>query len=238
MMKAKLGLILLAVCLSLVVTVLPVYADVFKLVAPAQTSSLRHLDTQFQDETIKITFVFMKESREYRQIGFILDNMSDKAIAIDWDRCSFTSPTGEADNIMHAGEKFIDANRSTPPTTIPPGSKIIDAAIPSNSVSYSSYLGWTVSSMHLYEGAEFGFYLFLTVEGESRDYNFRFKVKELTEPQRAIFRTEHLEAVPTKAVPTKATPTNSVVESLQESARYLVVLGVLLGVVLYLLDGL
>lgn len=175
-MKVKSGLMLLTICASLVAAVLPAHADAFELIAPIESSSL-----QFQDELIVIRFLFAKESGRYKRIVFRLVNISDTVIAIDWNGCSLTSPSGEASGVVHEGVRFMNVTDYIPPTTIPPGSRITDSAIPTSSVSYSSSYGWTVGSMYLYEGAEFGLYLSLTVGEESRGYNFRFRVKELAE---------------------------------------------------------
>lgn len=145
----------------------------FALIAPVESDTL-----EFHDELVRVQFVFVQEDGDYRRIGFVLANLSLEAIVVDWDTCSITSSSGGAGNVAHEGTRFMNVGERTPPTTVPPGSKLMDAVIPTASIRYSSSGGWSVSGMDLYDGAELGFYLSLVVRGEPRGYDFRFGVRK------------------------------------------------------------
>ncbi len=163
-----LGALLAAMCV-------PAAAGAFEFTLAAPTGS----DIlEFHDELVRVAFFFFQEDGHYRRIGFELTNLSEEAIAVDWDLCSITGASGEAGNVTHEGVRFVNVGEPTPPTTVPPGSKLIDAVIPTASVSYSSKGGWTVGGMELYDGANIGFYVSLLVHGERHGYDFRFSVRK------------------------------------------------------------
>jgi len=168
-------------CSLLAVTVLGTAADTFKLLAPVESSALA-----FHDELVEIQFTFAREDNYYRRIGFALLNISEEAIIIDWSRSSITLPSGEASNIMHEGTKYVDAGRYSAPIIVPAGSTVLDSVIPTKRINYTSDDGWEILPMRIEGGAELGLYLTLTVDGEDRGYDFRFRAVEITNPKPSV----------------------------------------------------
>lgn len=168
-MRANPSLVLLIVGALLAMLGPLAFADTFELISPVESDTL-----QFRDELIGIQFAFSREDGQYKRIAFSLGNLSDEAVAVDWNASSVTLPSGEASNVIHEGVRFMNSNTYIAPTTIPPRSWVTDSVIPTSSVKYSSS-DWRVLSMGIDEGDEFGIYLSLTVDGDSRGYAFRFK---------------------------------------------------------------
>jgi len=171
-MDRMLALSLWIMCVLSVAVGVPALADTFELTAPVESDML-----QFRDELVQVQFALGREDGQYRRIAFTLVNLSQKAITIDWITSSITLPSGEASNIIHEGTRYLNANSYIAPTTVPSGSRVSDSAIPTSSLEYTygQRAGWRVHAMKMDEGAEFGLYLSLIVEGETRGYDFRFR---------------------------------------------------------------
>lgn len=198
---------LMALALSI-----PAFADRIELVAPAASEVLL-----FRDATFEVRFALAREEGTYKRIVFSLTNLTDSAIAVDWNRCSIVLPSGEASSVLHEGVRFMSAKDPTPPTTVPPASRLTESVIPTTSISYSSSEGWRVAGLGLYTGATFGLYLSLDVGGETRGYNFRFAVQEYTmAPAQAVVEDERW---------------------LQDALLYLLAAGLLLGLLFLLKPG-
>jgi len=165
-------------CSLFVVTVLATASDTFKLLAPVENRTLA-----FHDEVVEIQLRFAREDGYYRRIGFTLLNTSEEAIIIDWSRSSITLPSGEASNVMHEGTRYVDAGRYSAPITVPAGSAVLDSVIPTKRINYTSDDGWEILPMRIEGGTELGLYLTLTVAGEDRGYDFRFRAVEITNPK-------------------------------------------------------
>ena len=174
--KLKLGSI--AVVLLCVVWVLTLdgYADHFDLIEPVFSKW-----KLFSDENISVMFMFPRGSLGYEGIHFHISNKSEHAIAIDWNRSSIISPSGQVSNVIHEGVKFISAGTTLPPTTLPPGGSLLDHVVPTRNIHYSSSVGWLVLPMHIKQGDQFGMYLALEVGAVSRGYNFVFRATEMEE---------------------------------------------------------
>lgn len=178
---AMLGaVLLLAVAVSVSAS-----ADKFRLLQPVRSDSM-----SYSDENIVISFTMRPGYMGigYEGIGFTITNKSTSAIAIDWNRTSMTLPDGQTSNIIHEGIKFISAGSSLPPTTIPPGGRLSDSAIPTRNISYIE--GWYVSPMAMEPGSQFGLYLALDRAGTPRCYNFVFEAVEAKPPTASFEITE------------------------------------------------
>jgi len=151
-----------------------VSAGTFRLLQPVQSDLL-----SYSDANIKISFTMRpgEYGIGYEGISFTITNKSTHAIAVDWDRSSITTPNGQTSNVMHEGTLFISRSTSTPPTTIPPGGRLSDSALPTRNVFYSD--GWKLQSMAIKTGSRFGLYLALDDVGTTNGYNFAFEAVEV-----------------------------------------------------------
>lgn len=158
-----------------------VSAATFRMLQPVQNDVLF-----YSGANIEISFAMRPEEYGigYEGISFVIVNKSTHPIAIDWDRSSITLPNGQTSNVMHEGTLFISRSTSTPPTTIPPGGKLYDSALPTRNVFYSD--GWQIQSMAIKTGSQFGLYLTLSDDETTSGYNFTFeavKVEELVKAE-------------------------------------------------------
>jgi hypothetical protein len=167
-----------AVIAFLAVVHLSAFADAFRMVAPVESGALL-----FHDQCVQIQFNFTREDGYYRRIGFTMENLSSEPIAIDWNRSSITLPSGEASNVLHEGMDYADAGTHVALTTLPPGSRAVDAVIPTSHLQYSSAEGWTLRPIRLTQRSELGFYLALSSRQGSWGYSFRFRALEIQNPQ-------------------------------------------------------
>lgn len=172
-MKWTFTLALWMACALLVAVSPTASADTFELISPVESHAL-----QFHDELVEIRFALAREDGQYRRIAFSLTNLSQEAIAIDWNTSSVTLPSREASNVIHEGVRFMNINSYIAPTTVPPGSRVTNSVIPTSGIEYSSS-DWQILSMGIDEGDDFGIYLSLIVDGASRGYAFRFRAAEI-----------------------------------------------------------
>lgn len=151
-----------------------VYAGTFRLLSPVQSDQLF-----YSDANITISFIMRpgKYGIGYEGISFTITNKCSHAIAVDWNRSSLTLPNGQISNVMHEGTLFISRGTTTPPTTIPPGGKLSDSAIPTRNVFYMD--GWEIHPMAIKSGSRFGLYLALDGIETTNGYNFTFEAVDV-----------------------------------------------------------
>ena len=164
-------------------------SDEFQLIFPRMSNGLC-----FQDELISVTFWFQREAaslaeapiseisryfsdppRVFKRVRFSLANASSRALSVDWGSCSYILPSGEVSGVIHEGIPLINRGQTVPATAVPSGAHITDSLTPVENLSYVSSLGWSVGRLELYEGAEFGVFFTLLVDGEAKTYDFRFR---------------------------------------------------------------
>ncbi len=132
-------------------------------------------------------------------IYFTLENKSGHSIKINWDDISFVDIEGKVRRVMHNGVRFIDRNKSQPPTTIPNGAKIDEVLIPTDNVYFDTgglYTigGWEkvnlipsyykskqsmASEAQSYVGKTMKVLMPIVVEGVQNDYSFEFEISKL-----------------------------------------------------------
>jgi len=100
----------------------------------------------FSDDTIRIAFdaAFAGDEAESR-LQFWLENVSDDAITILWDRCSLQLPSGETVKVLNEEslDDFLPLGRMI---SIAPGGSLRDAVIPITEISSDGEGGWSLTS--------------------------------------------------------------------------------------------
>jgi hypothetical protein len=138
----------------------------FRLTEPKGSIGLRVITQDFS-----ISF-----SVEPEEVGFVLVNKTTAPMKMLWDESAYVDQRGRTHRVMHAGVKYIDRDKSMPPSLIPPGSSLEDIVFPVSYVYYSG--GWRQRNLFdVYEAASFGIGVFLSLEvkGQKRGITFRFQ---------------------------------------------------------------
>mgnify|MGYP003383394836 CR=1 FL=1 len=145
--------------------------------------------TVLSDDHVRIQFSVSRES-----MRFVLHNLSEAPIKIDWDSWSFLDVKGDSRRVIHNGTALANANQPQAQTVVPPGGKITDAIIPADNVYWVNGSRdrpgrWEVrplipfgadvpeNMLRDYEKRTFGAYMPLLVGDEKREYRPRFRVK-------------------------------------------------------------
>lgn len=127
------------------------------------------------------------------RLMFDLANKSESPIMIEWDRASFVDASGKAHRVIHNGIKFAEKEKFQPPTVVPPGTSVSDAAIPSDNVRFVEILGeWTtgvlvpglvnpledaeVRSVKALEGRTLTLFLSLDIGGQHKNYTLSIRI--------------------------------------------------------------
>ena len=145
-----------------------------EMVKPQSTDVLT-----YESRSIKIFFAFGNH------IVFKLTNKTDGPIEILRDQASFVDANSRAHRIVHEGVRYIERDKSLPPTVIPPGALITDAIIPSDYIELDKDdIEWKVRNLfdggiHLYKNKTFSVFLPLRINNRVVNQNYVFQVKEL-----------------------------------------------------------
>jgi len=156
-------------------------------------NSMEYGELAYVDSLIGINF-----SINQREISFALRNMSTNTLKIVWDETLYIVDeiTGK---VMHSGIKYTDKEMFQPPSVIPKGTVHSDVIVPTDNVYYKDGIygvnvsiagGWekrelfpqTVPESNQdniiskLKGSEFSIYMPIQVKGVTQEYNFRFKV--------------------------------------------------------------
>lgn len=117
-------------------------------------------------------------------LHFQVENLIDRPVWIDWDRCTFYVPQGSSDRVAHATTRWTERNSALAPTQIPglqrfgdytfPMSYLVDPAGRDEQL-HRPLFREDDSAIH-YVDAEFGVDLVFTIDDRPRTYSFRFKV--------------------------------------------------------------
>ncbi len=157
----------------------------------------------YADSIIAISFI-IKE----KEIGFGLKNQSPNTLKLIWDETLFiiNEITGK---VMHSGIKFIDRNMFQPASVVPKGTIHNDIIVPTENVywrkgkygrDYSIEDGWEqrelfpqiVSKTHQdkiinnLKGSEFTIYMPIQVKGVTHEYNFKFKIVNVSDSKNYV----------------------------------------------------
>lgn len=63
-------------------------------------------------------------------VDFVLENRSSQSLRILWDESAIVGTMGVSSRVFHYGVRFEDAERSQPPTIVPPGALSDEGAFP------------------------------------------------------------------------------------------------------------
>lgn len=88
----------------------------------------------FEDNMIKIIWIPTSE-----RFFFSLKNKTTHSIKIIWDETVYVDENGMSKRVMHSGIRYIDRNKSQPPTNIVRGATISDLIFPTDNVYFTSY---------------------------------------------------------------------------------------------------
>ncbi len=152
------------------------------MVTPAPTAA----PMTFEDDTIKATFA-IDNGQKFNGFAWVasctgvdieLQNKTDQAITIDWNKVAYKDPSGASGNaITHKGVAFAQASAPKAPTSLPAHQTLSDVITPCAAISYytEGRGGWAVD---LFPGspqhAPFGVYLPLDIGGKVKEYSFDF----------------------------------------------------------------
>jgi len=151
----------------------------------------------FDDGQIKGFFLIDKFSPT--KIAFYLENKTDQAIIIDWNKVSYIDKNRISQRIIHQGVKYSQRNENMRNTVIPPRSKFEDIIVPVNKIYYKEtpalllglpnnhlIYGWQVLPLFDAESMaagsrneQFSLYVPLIIGEEKKDYTFTFDVKPI-----------------------------------------------------------
>jgi hypothetical protein len=143
-----------------------------------------------------------------KEIAFVLENVTNSVISIDWNNVVYYDPSGKSCRTMHSGVKFIDRNSAQPSSTIIPKSKLEDIIFPTDNVyfkegTYSRY-GSTPSSWQsvelfsinskdmnlaqlnadLYKNKDIKVLMPITYKNKTINYIFNFNISDVKVSQR------------------------------------------------------
>lgn len=129
----------------------------------------------FEDSSIAITLMVSNKG-----VAFNLKNKTDKTLKLNWDEAALIL-NNKSTRVMHQGVRYIERDRSQPPSIIPAGSELSDQYSSVDHVYFVSgqYGGWRETSMiddKNYKGALIGFYLPLKAGDTSLEYAFELEL--------------------------------------------------------------
>ncbi len=121
---------------------------------------------------------------------FSFRNKSKSSAKIIWDDSAMVDAQGNSHRIIHQGVKFSQASQSMPPTLVPRGGKIVDAAMYADGHEFIGTGGWmapeliscsapgsicdTASNI----GKVISLHLTVEMEGKRREYSAKMKIGE------------------------------------------------------------
>jgi hypothetical protein len=154
-------------------------------------------DLSYQDSLISVNFLIGKTD-----ISFAMRNKSAQTIKIIWDETLFIN-FGTPGKVVHSGVKYIDRNSSQPPSVIPSGTTHEDSVTPTDKIywrdGYSLLYSYTPGGWEKHDlfptqdmnraefksailgskGLEFSLYMPIQVNNTVKEYNFKFKIKDV-----------------------------------------------------------
>lgn len=131
----------------------------------------------FSDDYIDIIF-----SVDETDVGFNIRNKTDRGIKIIWDDISMINPDGNSSRIIHNGIRLMDRNIPQATTMIPPKSNVLDMLVPSENIYYLTNGEWGTNPLFagadrlIWDGKEFSIYFPLEINGDRKEYIFKFKM--------------------------------------------------------------
>lgn len=142
-----------------------------------KTVSEKDSKYEYNDDVIDITI-----STNNREFSFILKNVSDNTIKLNWNEAVFVDINGSTSKIMHTGVRYSDRDSDQPASTIIKGAKLDDVALPTDRAYYDDDLrSWTSKSLFLNAKKDennqtIRLMLPIQVKDENIEYIFEFEV--------------------------------------------------------------
>jgi len=157
----------------------------------------------YKDSIIKIQW-----TPNDKEFAFVLENVTNSVISIDWNNVVYYDPSGKSCRTMHSGVKFIDRNSAQPSSTIIPKSKLDDLVQPTDNVyfnegTYSKYgstpsswqsvelfsinskdVNLAQSSADLYKNKDVKILMPITYKNKTINYIFNFNISDVKVNQR------------------------------------------------------
>jgi hypothetical protein len=116
----------------------------------------------------------------FRPVGLALDLCASPShsVEVNWDRASIIGPDGTAHRVLHKGQRYSERDKPTPPSLIPPGTRIQDFVFPSDRIEYDLRT-WNHGQFFevVNSGQEFGLFLPIKSDGVETSYHVTFKVQ-------------------------------------------------------------
>jgi len=143
----------------------------------ALTSPEESVGLTYANEDLLVRFTRMTSILEFE-----ITNKASMPLKIVWDNCAFTGFDGNPSRIMHYGIRYLEKDRSMPPSMIPVGQTLKEGVTPVDNVMYLPYLGWTtfaelpISAGTDYYGKNFSFMMCYEIYGITKYENFSFLI--------------------------------------------------------------
>lgn len=150
----------------------------------------------FEDDFIKIEFIWIGSIEEWvlwardrekiDEIEFVLQNKTSKAMKLIWDESVYIDAGRKMHKLIPVGKRYLERDEATPPSLIPPNSKIDNIIYPADYIYFVK--GWERHSL-FYGGQLFGglktgenriincgAFITIEIDGEKKNYNFEFEI--------------------------------------------------------------
>jgi hypothetical protein len=116
-------------------------------------------------------------------LHFQIENRQDRPVEIDWDRCQITDPWGKTESVAHGSTRWDNRFSTQAPTTVLGLQRFGDYVFP---MSYLVDPAGSTEQLHRplfpedtsapqYTDKEVAISLVIRVEGQPRNYGFRFR---------------------------------------------------------------
>lgn len=103
----------------------------------------------FEDEVISITWkpVSVKSWEPAKDaMGFVLTNKTQTSLRLNWDHAAFVDFAGKSGRVMHGGVRFLERDKSLPPSVVAAGGNLQDFVVPVDNVSWTGQ-SWRIEPM-------------------------------------------------------------------------------------------
>ena len=150
------------------------YWNSYTLIAPVPSK-----EKIYNDENINIRFWI-----DEKKIHFLLRNLADEPIVIDWGKSSFVDIDGRTHAIANQESIFSENRLSPSPTTIPAKGKLEDYVAPAKNAEKLEEWTWYLAPMFDLQsdrsmknrGKTFRLDLVAEIGGEEKKYAFEFEI--------------------------------------------------------------
>lgn len=135
----------------------------------------------FEDKDLRFTFEPGNDS-----IKITLVNKGSHRVIIDWENSTYTDKDDTSHRLVTKRIRYEDKDKPQTPTALTPGDRLVEWVMPADNIR-RTLLGWKVRSMfprlknaytvEIWDRTTFKVLLPIDIDGESRQYEFTFKVK-------------------------------------------------------------